>query len=54
MVVECKKREITNTVKMEGYKNRTIVTNDENRLMTCDRYHWSVKVLWDAGSASVI
>ncbi|WVZ65442.1 hypothetical protein U9M48_014803 [Paspalum notatum var. saurae] len=40
MVVECKKREITNTVKMEGYKNRTIVTNDENRLVTYESRSW--------------
>jgi len=37
MVVECKKRNITNTVQMEGYRNRTIVVNDENKLMTCER-----------------
>jgi hypothetical protein len=37
MVVECKKRNITKTVQMEGYRNRTIVANDENRLITCER-----------------
>lgn len=36
MVVECKKINITNTVKMEGYRNRTIVVNDENRLIACE------------------
>jgi len=37
MMVECKKRNITNTVQMEGYRNRTIVVNGGNKLMTCER-----------------
>jgi len=40
MVVECKKRNITNTVQMEGYRNRTIVVNGGNKLMTCERITW--------------
>ncbi|PUZ71352.1 hypothetical protein GQ55_2G307200 [Panicum hallii var. hallii] len=43
MVVECKKRNITKTVQMEGYRNRTIVANDENRLITCERITWGTR-----------
>jgi hypothetical protein len=37
MVVECKKRSITNTVTIKVYRNRAISTSDENSLMSRER-----------------